>query len=142
MKDAVEISTVDGVTYRRFAFEEMRIFDAAGRTLYNLQINAHTDIVWTCMLYGRQAKVMAHLGMALVLGHQLRTQLRPALAGMGINFVNVLFVTENSLEEQELQAASFFWSIKVVDLPVVASARLDQLSFNTSWTPLNQNTSS
>ncbi len=66
--------------------------------------------------------------MALMMGHGLRTRVKPELQKLGIKFENVLFVTEDSLEEQELQAVSFFGAIKLVRLPKVSTDRLKHLS--------------
>jgi hypothetical protein len=64
----------------------------------------------------------------LLLGNSLRKEVRPRLAAHNISFSNVLFVTEESLQESELKAASFFWSIKKVKLPQVNEKRLKTVS--------------
>ena len=80
------------------------------------------------MLYGRDTRVMTHLNSALLMGAALRQEIQPRLSAKGVTFSNVLFVTEASLEEAELKAASFFWSIKRVQLPVVNETRLRSVS--------------
>ena len=127
LKDAIELRCGTTV-HRRFPFEELHLFDDRGGLQHTLQVHARTDLAWCCMLYGRNKKVMPHLAMALMMGHALRTKVKPELEKLNITFENVLFVTPDSLEEQELQAVSYFWAIKFVDLPQVCKKRLVSLS--------------
>jgi hypothetical protein len=71
---------------------------------------------------------MTHLNSALLMGAALRQEVKPRLSARGVTFSNVLFVTEASLEEAELKAASFFWSINRVKLPAVNENRLRTVS--------------
>ncbi len=114
--------------HKRFLVEELRLFNIEGETNHTMQVHARTDVAWCCMLYGRNSKVMPHLAMALALGHSLRTRVKPELEKMNIKFENVLLVTPDSLEEQELQAVSYFWAIKFADVPTVSRNRLMSLS--------------
>ena len=53
--------------------------------------------------------------------------MKPCLLAKGVSFANVLFVTPDALEEFELRAVSWFWSIRIVTLPEVSEARLRTL---------------
>ena len=128
MKHAVRLVKDTGDTHLLFPCAELRIFNDMGLTEHKFQVLAKTDVVCCSMLNGTGANVMTHLGMALTLGASLRQKLRPDLAKYNLNFHIVLFVTEEALEKQEFQAASYFWSMKVVDLPIVAQARLEGVS--------------
>ena len=81
----------------------------ARRALPQALPNANTQ----CRCWGTGT----HLNSALLMGAALRQEIKPRLSAKSITFSNVLFVTDDSLEEAELKAASFFWSIKRVSLP-------------------------
>jgi Zinc finger C-x8-C-x5-C-x3-H type (and similar) len=127
LKDAIHIKTKQGETLR-YPYEELRTYNDDGTLADQIEISAKVDVAWCAMLYGRKTKVMTHLSSALMMGAALRQEIRPRLAAKNISFSNVLFVTEDSLEESELKAASFFWSIKKVSLPVVNENRLSSVS--------------
>ena len=127
LKDAIHLKTKEGETLR-YPYEELRTYDDDGKLADQIEISASVDVAWCAMLYGRKSKVMTHLSSALLMGAALRQEIRPRLAAQNISFSNVLFVTESSLEESELKAASFFWSIKTVSLPVVNENRLSSVS--------------
>ena len=127
LKDAIHMKTKQGETLR-YPYEELRTYNDDGTLADQIEISAKVDVAWCAMLYGRKTKVMTHLSSALLMGAALRQEIRPRLAAQNISFSNVLFVTEDSLEESELKAASFFWSIKKVSLPVVNENRLSSVS--------------
>ena len=67
------------------------------------------------MLYGKHAKVLPMLEHTIILGHQLRKQLQPLLHARGVTFATVLFVTQESVMEDDLKAVAHFWSIRLVE---------------------------
>jgi hypothetical protein len=127
LQDAIHLKTKDGETLR-YPYEELRTYDQNGNVAENIEISSTVDVAWCAMLYGRKSKVMTRLSSALLMGAALRKEVRPRLAAQNISFSNVLFVTESSLEESEVKAASFFWSIRKVKLPVVNENRLKSVS--------------
>ena len=58
----------------------------------------------------------------------MRQKVRPAMMKRGLTFANVIFVTEDALEEYEVKAISWFWSVVQVALPMVNSKRLASIS--------------
>ena len=46
----------------------------------------------------------------------------------GLTFANVIFLTDDALEEFEVKAISWFWSVVQVALPKVNSSRLASVS--------------
>ena len=107
LADAILLTTRNGQSLR-YPHEELRVYAEDGGLADTMQISAHVDIAWCAMLYGRASRVMTHLNSALLMGAALRQEVKPRLSAKGITFSNVLFVTEDSLEEAELKAASFF----------------------------------
>ena len=90
----------------------------------HLEVQARVNIVWCAMLYGKHEKVLPMLEHTIILGHQLRKQLQPLLQARGASFANVLFVTQESVMEDDLKAVAHFWSIRRVDLPDVHPIRV------------------
>ena len=86
------------------------------------------DVVWCTMLYGRGERLQQHLANALILGADMRQKVRPAMMRRGLTFANVIFITEDALEEFEVKAISWFWSVVPVALPKVNSSRLASVS--------------
>jgi hypothetical protein len=76
------------------------------------------------MLYGKHEKVLPMLEHTSTLGHQLRKQLQPLLHARGVTFANVLFVTQESVMEDDLKAVAHFWSIRRAELPDVHPIRV------------------
>ena len=108
-------------------YEKIRVVDDKNIVLDEITIDANRDVVWCGMLYGRGERVQQHLTMCLLLGHDLRNKVKPKMLAKGFSFANVLFVTPDALEEFELRAVSWFWSIHFVSLPKVCPARLRSL---------------
>ena len=90
----------------------------------HLEVQARVNIVWCAMLYGKHEKVLPMLEHTIILGHQLRKQLQPLLHSRGVTFANVLFVTQESVMEDDLKAVAHFWSIRQVELPDVHPIRV------------------
>ena len=108
-------------------YEKIRVVDDKNIVLDEITIDANRDVAWCAMLYGRGDRVQHHLTNCLLLGHDLRTRVKPNLLANGISFANVLFVTPDALQEFELRAVSWFWSIRIVSLPKVCPVRLRTL---------------
>ena len=108
-------------------YEKIRVVDANNVVLDEITIDANRDVVWCAMLYGRGERFQQHLTTCLLLGNDLRTKIKPRLLAHGVTFPNVLFVTPDALQEFELRAVSWFWSIRVVALPTVSPERLSIL---------------
>ena len=108
-------------------YEKIRVVDANNVVLDEFTVDANRDVVWCAMLYGRGEKLQQHLTMCLLLGNELRTQMKPKFQARGISFANVLFVTPDALQEFDLKAVSWFWSIRVVAVPTVSPERLRTL---------------
>ena len=62
-------------------------------------IGEEVDISWCCMLYGKDVEVEPFVTQAIILGYQLQTMLEPALVKRGYSFRNVMFITEEALNE-------------------------------------------
>ena len=105
-------------------YEKIRVVDDKNIVLDEITIDANKDVAWCGMLYGRGDKIQQHLTNCLLLGHDLRKKVKPVLLAKGVSFANVLFVTPDALEEFELKAVSWFWSIRIVALPEVSQDRL------------------
>jgi hypothetical protein len=107
LADAILLTTRDG-QFLRYPHEQLRVYTEDGVLADTIQVSAHVDITWCAMLYGRASRVMTHLNSALLMGAALRQEIQPRLSAKGITFTNVLFITDDSLQEAELKAASFF----------------------------------
>ena len=81
------------------------------------EIPSRVDVAWCRMLYGRMSKVMAHLSSALLRPAALRQEVKPILAVQNFSFTNILFVTQQSVDEDALMAGSFFGSFQMCTLP-------------------------
>ena len=107
----------------RFPFEEAVWQTDNGDV--SLTMRRKTHVTWSCMLYGKRKGVMRHLQSCLLLGYKLRYELKPLLLKKyNIEFENVLFVTETSLDECAFRACSFVWSMVFKDIPKVHESRL------------------
>ena len=72
------------------------------------------------MCFGREVRLQSHLEKSMCLSYGLRHEVAPILKDKyGISFVNVMFVTEESLDKASFKALSLYWSMKVVPLPEV-----------------------
>ena len=91
-------------------------------------IGNEVDLSWCCMLYGKEAKVANFATQAMLLGYQLNTELKPALAEKGYSFRNIMFITEDALDEPMFKAIAHFWSIQLVSLPEVHKKLKQQVS--------------
>ena len=77
------------------------------------------------MCFGRELGLQSHLEKSMCLSYGLRHEVAPILKEKyGISFANVMFVTEESLDEESFKALSLFWSMKVVPLPEVHPDRI------------------
>ena len=95
----------------------------------SITMHKKIHVMWSCMLYGSGKGVMRHLQSCLLLGYKLRYELKPLLLKMyNIEFENVLFVTETSLDEPAFRACSFMWSMVFKDVPEVHETRLSGTS--------------
>ena len=125
-RDAIKLKFDDGSIAWRCAYEKL-VNAQTGRDLC-IEIAGNCDVVWCSMLYGRGERLQKHLANALILGADLRNLVKPALARKECTFANVLFITADALEEYELKAAAWLWSICIVDLPKVNHQRLNHVA--------------
>ena len=125
-RDAIKLKFDDGSIAWRCAYEKL----VNPQTVHELrmEIAGNCDVVWCSMLYGRGERLQKHLANALILGADLRNLVKPALARKECTFANVLFITADALEEYELKAAAWLWSICIVDLPKVNHQRLNHVA--------------
>ena len=128
VRDASQLTTDKGETVYRAAYETFRVHDENGTVVTEFTLGANADICWCTMLYGRGDRVQKHLANALMLGSDLRRKVKPLLSNLGCSFANVLFVTPDALDEYELKAVSWFWSIKIVEVPEVSASRLRSIA--------------
>ena len=80
------------------------------------------------MLYGSGERLQKQVAIALMLGADLRNLVKPALAWRECTFANVSCITADAVEEYELKAAAWLWSICIVDLPKVNHQRLNHVA--------------
>ena len=128
VRDAMQLINTKNEPMFRAPYETLRVHDAAGKIVEEFTLGANQDIVWCTMLYGRGERVQKHLANALMLGSDLRRKVKPHLQSFGCTFANVLFVTPDALDEYELKAVSWFWSVKIVEVPEVSTARLRSIA--------------
>ena len=128
VRDASQLTTDKGETVYRAAYESFRVHDENGTVVTEFTLGANADICWCTMLYGRGDQLQKHLANALMLGSDLRRKVKPHLSSLGCSFANVLFVTPDALDEYELKAVSWFWSIKIVEVPEVSTSRLRSIA--------------
>ena len=97
---------------------------------YRVQIDVgdNVDVSWCCMLYGKDATVEPFAVQAMLLGYQLNTLLEPALSKRGLTFRNVMFVTQEAVNEGLFKAIAHFWSIQIVSLPEVHEKMQEAIS--------------
>ena len=127
-ESASVLRSSDGHWHMRSPYEVLQVRDKNGELVQEFTWDENKDICWSAMLYGRGHNVQKHLAMALTLGSDLRSKVKPELQQRGVTFANILFVTPDALEEAELKAASWFWSVKIVSLPKVEKQRLAGVS--------------
>ena len=127
-RHAVQLITSNGQTVYRCPYEEYHYDTAPGQEECWFKIAGNMDVVWCTMLYGRGERLQQHLANALILGADLRQKVRPAMMRRGLTFANVIFLTEDALQEFEVKALSWFWSVVQVELPKVNSDRLATVS--------------
>ena len=58
----------------------------------------------------------------------MRQKVRPAMMKRGLTFANDIVLTEEALEEYEVKAISWSWSLVQLALPKVKSERLASIS--------------
>ena len=117
--------------YDRCPYEEIRLDYGNTRHEYHIRIGEDKKIVWCVMCFGREANLQPHLERSMCLSYGLRHKLAPILKDQyGISFANVMFVTEESLDEASFKALSLFWSMKVVPLPEVHPDRIAGVSWH------------
>ena len=127
-RHAVQLLTDDGQTVYRCPYEEYHYDTAPGQDKRWFKIAGNCDVVWCTMLYGKGERLQQHLANALILGADMRQKVRPAMMKRGLTFANVIFLTDDALEEHEVKAVSWFWSVVQVALPKVNSERLETVS--------------
>ena len=127
-RHAVQLLTSTGETVYRCPYEEYHYDTAPGQDKCWFKIAGNMDVVWCTMLYGRGERLQQHLANALILGADMRQKVRPAMMRRGLTFANVIFLTDDALEEFEVKAISWFWSVVPVALPKVNSSRLASVS--------------
>ena len=127
-RHAVQLITSNGQTVYRCPYEEYHYDTAPGECKKWFKIAGNMDVVWCTMLYGRGERLQQHLANALILGADLRKKVRPAMMRRGLTFANVIFLTDDALQEYEVKAISWFWSVVRVSLPKVNSDRLESVS--------------
>ena len=127
-RHAVQLITSNGETVYRCPYEEYHYDTAPGEDKRWFKIAGNMDVVWCTMLYGRGERLQQHLANALILGADMRQKVRPAMMRRGLTFANVIFLTDDALEEFEMKAISWFWSVVQVALPKVNSSRLASVS--------------
>ena len=127
-RHAVQLLTSNGETVYRCPYEEYHYDTAPGRDKCWFKIAGNMDVVWCTMLYGRGERLQQHLANALILGADMRQKVGPAMMRRGLTFANVIFLTEDALEEFEVKAISWWWSVVQVSLPKVNSGRLASVS--------------
>ena len=127
-RHAAQLTTSTGETVYRCPYEEYHYDTAPGQDKCRFKVAGNTDVVWCTMLYRRGERLQQHLANALILGADMRQKVRPAMMRRGLTFANVIFLTEDALEEFEVKAISWFWSVVPVALPKVNSSRLASVS--------------
>ena len=95
-----------------------------------VMIGEEVDICWCCMLYGKDMQVEPFVTQALILGYQLQTMLEPELMKKGFSFRNVMFITEEALNEGSFKAIAHFWSMQIVSLPEVHEKLKESISWH------------
>ena len=128
MRQAITVSVGDK-QYNRCAYANFFLKNFGNEEFqWNVQVNENKDIVWCAMCFGRNQQAEPHLEKCFVLGYQLRKFVEPVLREKGFSFANVLFITEDALEEHSFKAVGHFWSLKVCALPRVHASRLQGVS--------------